>query len=126
MITLQSASETPEFQSKIGKFSHSMSMLVDQMKAPQENNNVKFGKAQISKPQVVAKNAITSNDISGDGEDNKSVILEEELNTENLGLVEYIFNNAKWVKKFLKVNFLSATLHISLLLFFRELSKKQR
>lgn len=126
MITLQAASETPDFQSKIGKFSHSMSMLVDQMKAPQESNNVKFGKAQISKSQVVAKNAITSNDISGDGEENKSVILDDELNTENLGLVEYVVNSAKWVKKLLKANLLSATLHVSLLLFFRELSKKQR
>ena len=127
MISLMIASENLDYQRKIGKLSQPMKILINQL--GQEEEQSKFGRAELRRGGGAPNNAIrgagndsiVSDDMSENLDDDN-----EELNTEDLGLVKYVSSNLKWCYKVAKVNMLSFAFHASLLVFIREVSRKQR
>lgn len=114
MLSLKAASETLEFENKTGKFSDTFKLVLSRFSKEEEE---KYGKAQTQRPQLLNQNETNVE------EDEIDI---DEINTESTGLVEYSSNTFKWLKKIVKVNFLNVTLHLSILMFLRELSFKQK
>ena len=123
MITLQVASETLEFKHKIGEFSQPMKLVIKQICGVDEEP--KFGKPKLEQEvSPIAKHAIGPSENQDDTiEDNNDDYRSEEIcNGTSLGLVSYVKENLKWLKKVFTINFLSFALHGSLLVLFREIS----
>jgi hypothetical protein len=114
MITLQTCSQDPDYRTNIGKFSSNISLLIEQYTKEEDKEERK--KLVISPKNMKAKSEDAS--IVEELED-------EDLEVKELGLVKGVQNSFKWIKKVIKANMLSLTLHLSVLLFLRELSKKK-
>ena len=120
MLTLMTASTIPQYQSRIGKFSQTMTQVVTQLSKDSDEK-------QLENSKKLTKNTVKPSDQQS--EDNMSIIedLEEDIvDVKELGIVSTVSSFFKWIKKMVKVNALSLTFHVSFLLFLRELSKKSK
>ncbi len=112
MITLLNCSQDPEYRSKIGIFSENLNLLMDQF--TKEEVEVKKPKTNIATMAKRTEEASIIDDLNC-----------EDLEIKDLGIKTGIINYYKWIKKVIRTNFVSVSLHLSVLLFLRELSKKK-
>jgi len=111
MITLQVCSKDPNYNAKIGTFSQSMSLILDQFTREEDKSEKRAN--------------VINNSLSKSIEESVSNrIEEEELNFNSIEAYSYAKSYLKWFKKIVVNNYISLTFHVSLILFFRELSKK--
>lgn len=109
MITLHTASESNNFKDKVGVFSQNFKDVIDHLTT--DVDEAKFGAPRIS------EKSITQSEKNAD---------EVDLNSNELGLANYISDKYKFFKKFFRNNFFKISFYSSFLLFLREISKKQR
>ena len=119
MITLLNCSTDKDMQLKTGKFSPTLANLINQLTNESTDiNQVKNTPLKSNKMQPMSNS-----------DDNLSIVdeleREDNLVIEDLGFVSSIKNTFKWTYKTIKVNLLSATFHVSFILFLREISRKQ-
>lgn len=122
MITLQVASESPEYSNKIGKFSITMNQLIKTLctKYDQVELNKQAAKAKALMPAMGMEDQSEPSYILDSNEVN-----EDDLNSSISGSLKTVSTSSlKKVKKFIVSNLLSLSMHISLLIFIRELSRK--
>lgn len=112
MITLITCTQDPEYRSKIGEFSQNMTLLMEQFTKEEE---------EVKKPKTTIATKITKPEEASIIEE----IQDEDLEVNDLGLQSGIIYYYKWIKKVIRTNFVSVSLHLSVLLFLRELSKKK-
>jgi hypothetical protein len=111
MITLQVCSKDPNFNSKIGTFSQNMNMILDQFTKEEEKVETRANVMNKTKAKSIEESI-------------SEKIEDEQLNFTNIEAFSYIKVYLKWFKKIVANNYLSLTFHVSLILFFRELSRK--
>lgn len=122
MITLQVASESPEHSNKIGKFSITMNQLIKTL-------CTKYDQAELTKQANKAKAIMPSVGMEDNSEPSyildSNEVNDDDLNSSITGSIKAVSTSSiKKAKKFIVSNLLSLSLHISLLIFIRELSRK--